>query len=64
MVRLDDVGLAGFGAGGLDNVGINCALGEPLYVVELARLGVEDLLTLYLTRLTMKTLEIFPPIKA
>ena len=43
MVRLDDVGLAGLGAGGLDNVGIDSALGEPLYVAELARLVVEDL---------------------
>ena len=43
VVRLDDVRLAGRGAGGLDDVGVDGALREPRYSVELRRLLLEEL---------------------
>src|SRR5213082_1703209 len=43
VVRLDDLRLAGAGAGGLDDVGIDRALGEELDAFETLRLLVEDL---------------------
>src|SRR5205823_72400 len=43
VVRLDDLRLAGAGAGGLDDVGIDRALSEELDAFETLRLLVEDL---------------------
>ncbi len=43
VMRLDDVRLAGLGAGRFDNVGIDRALRQPLDALELVRLLVEHL---------------------
>ena len=43
VMRLDDVRLAGARAGGLDDVGVDRALGEELHAGELVRLLVEHL---------------------
>ncbi|MNN08968.1 hypothetical protein D3C81_1218370 [compost metagenome] len=42
VVRLDHVGLAALGAGRLDHVRVDGALGEELDVVQLAGFGIED----------------------
>ena len=41
MVRLDDMRFAGFGAGRLDDVRVDCSLGKPFYALELMCLFVE-----------------------
>ncbi len=43
MVRLDDVGLAGFGGGGLDHIGVDGALGQPVDVADLGGFLVEHI---------------------
>ncbi len=43
VVGLDHLGLAGLGAGRLDDVGVDGALGQPLHVGELFALGLEHL---------------------
>ena len=43
VVRLDDLGLAGLGAGGFDHVRVDGALGQPFDVLDPAGLVVEDL---------------------
>ena len=42
VVGLDDLGLAGPGAGGFDDVGVDGALGQPFDVRQLIGLGLED----------------------
>ena len=42
MMRFNDVSFAVFYASGLNDIGINRALRQPLHITELLRLSIED----------------------